>query len=137
DAVQLGVGGAERGPAQVAIDAEPFGGAVGFGQQLVGGAAFVVLGGDDRAAQQQRAVHRQRLGRVGADVVVELGGVGAGGGDGGGQMVAARQGVGDDAGACPDGDGVVAGAGGAHAAVGGEVGQALVVELEQQPRGDV
>ena len=37
----------------------------------------------------------------------------------------------------PDRHGVFAGLGGAHAAVGGEVGQALVIELEQQPGGDV
>ncbi len=41
------------------------------------------------------------------------------------------------AGAGGDGDRIAAGLGGAHAAVGGEVGEALVVELEQQPGGDV
>ena len=53
------------------------------------------------------------------------------------EVTAAHQGVGDDTRACADGDRVLAGAGGLHAAVGGEVGEALVVELEQQPSGDV
>ncbi len=69
--------------------------------------------------------------------MVEPGGVGAGGGDGGAEVVPAHQGVGDDPGAGPDRDGILAGLGGAHAAVGRQVGQALVIELEQQPGGDV
>jgi len=74
---------------------------------------------------------------VGADVTVQCGGVGAGGGDSGAEVVPVHQGVSDDPGAGPDRHGVLAGLGGAHAAVGRQVGQALVVEFEQQPGGDV
>jgi len=46
----------------------------------------------------------------------------AGGGDGGGEVAGAGQGVGDDPGAGADGEGVLAGQRGGHAAVGGQVG---------------
>lgn len=42
DPVQAGVGGAERGPSQVAVIAQAGGGILSFGQQLVGSAAIVV-----------------------------------------------------------------------------------------------
>jgi hypothetical protein len=51
DAVLPGIGRAEGGPAQVSVDAEPLSGIVGFGEEVVGGCAVVVLGGGDRAAQ--------------------------------------------------------------------------------------
>ena len=137
DAVHLGVGGAEGGPAQVAVYPEPSCGVVGFGEQFVGGAAVVVLGGGDCAAQQQRPVDRQRFGSVGGDIPVQPRGLAAGGVDRRGEMAAVHQGVGDDAGAGPGRDRIFAGLGGAHAAVGGQVGKALVIELEQEPGGDV
>ena len=137
DPVQLGVGRAERGPAEVGVLAEPLACVLGFGQQLVGGVAVLVLGGGDRSAQQQRAVHRQGLGVVGADLMVEARGEGAGGGGGGSEVAAVHHGVGDDAGAGGDRDGVFAGAGGLHAAVGGQPAQALVPGLEQDARRDV
>ena len=82
DPVLPGVDRAEGGPAEIAVGSEPLGGVVGLGEQFVGGSALVVLGGCDRAAQQQRSVDRQGLGVVGGDVVVEPLGVAAGGGDG-------------------------------------------------------
>ena len=51
DPVHFGVGEAEGGPAQVAVYPEPLPGGVGFGKQLVGGAAVAVLGGGDSATQ--------------------------------------------------------------------------------------
>jgi hypothetical protein len=59
DLVQLGVGRAECCPPQVAVFAQARGGVPGFGEQLVGCVAVTVLGGSDRSAQQERAVHRQ------------------------------------------------------------------------------
>ena len=61
----------------------------------------------------------------------------AGGGDGGREVAGAGQGVGDDPGAGADGEGVLAGQRGGHAAVGGQVGQAVVAGLEQDPGGQV
>ena len=58
DPVLLGVDRAEGGPAQVAVNAEPLGGVVGLGEQLVGGIALVALGGCDCAAEQERSVDR-------------------------------------------------------------------------------
>ena len=83
----------------------------------------IVLGGGDCAAQQQRPVDGQRFGRVGGNLMVEPGGVGAGGGDGGAEVVPAHQGVCDDPCAGPDRDRIFAGLGGAHAAVGCQVGR--------------
>src|SRR6266496_1448593 len=54
DPVQADVGGAEGRPAQVAVCAQAAGGFPGFGQQFVGSAAVVVLGGCYRSAQQKR-----------------------------------------------------------------------------------
>ena len=45
--------------------------------------------------------------------------------------------MGDDPGAGADGEGVLAGQRGGHAAVGGQVGQAVVAGLEQDPGGEV
>ena len=53
------------------------------------------------------------------------------------EVAAVHQGMGDDPGAGSDGHGVLAGQGGAHAAVGGHAGQAAVIELEQQSGRDV
>ena len=60
-----------------------------------------------------------------------------GGGDGGGQVTRAHQGVGDDPGARADRQGVLAGQRGGHAPVGGDVRQARVAGLEQEPGRDV
>ena len=70
-------------------------------------------------------------------VAVEPQAVVPGGGDGGREVAGAGQGVGDDPGAGADGEGVLAGQRGGHAAVGGQVGQAVVAGLEQDPRGEV
>ena len=69
--------------------------------------------------------------------MVELGGVAAGGRSGGGEVAATHQSVGDYPCTCPDRDGVFTRTGCVHAAIGCEVGQALVVQLEQQASGDV
>jgi hypothetical protein len=69
--------------------------------------------------------------------VVESLGLAAGGGDGCREVAAVHEGVGEDPGAGADCYGVLAGQGGAHAAVGGHGGQAAVIELEQQPGRDV
>jgi hypothetical protein len=53
DVVKFGVGRAECCPAQVAVFAQARGGVLGFGEQLVGCVAVVVLGGGDRSAQQE------------------------------------------------------------------------------------
>lgn len=71
--MQAGVRRAERGPAQVAVIAQAGGGILGLGQQLVGSAAIVVLGGCYRAAQQEGAVDRHRLGAMFGHIPVELG----------------------------------------------------------------
>jgi len=81
-AVQPGVRGAEGGPTQVTVHAEPLGCAVGFVEQLVRGGALIVLGGGDRAAQQEGPIHRQRRGGVGRHCPVQPLGVASGGGDG-------------------------------------------------------
>jgi hypothetical protein len=60
-----------------------------------------------------------------------------GGGDGGGQVTRAHQGVGDDPAARADRQGVLAGQRGRHAPVGGDVRQARVAGLEQEPGGDM
>jgi len=60
-----------------------------------------------------------------------------GGGDGGGQVTRARKGVGDDPGARADRQGVLAGQRGGHAPIGGDVGQARVAGLEQEPGRDM
>ena len=66
DPVQAGVGGAERGPAQVAVYAEALrrrpSASVSSSWAVP---RLLVLGGGDRAAQQERPVDRQRLGSVG------------------------------------------------------------------------
>ena len=60
-----------------------------------------------------------------------------GGGDGGGQVTRAHQGVGDDPAARADRQGVLAGQRGRHAPVGGDVRQARVAGLEQEPGRDM
>ena len=70
DLVQLGVDRAEGGPAQVGVRAEPAGGVGRFGEHLVRGAALVVLGGGDGAAEQDRPVHRQEFGCLFLDLAV-------------------------------------------------------------------
>ena len=52
DLVQLGVDRAEGGPPEVGVRAESAGGVGRFGEHLVRGAALVVLGGGDGAAEQ-------------------------------------------------------------------------------------
>ena len=69
--------------------------------------------------------------------MVEALGLAAGGGDGCREVAAVHKGVGEDPGAGADCHRVLAGQGGAHAAVGGHGGQAAVIELEQQPSRDV
>ena len=69
--------------------------------------------------------------------MVEALGLAAGGGDGCREVAAVHKGVGEDPGAGADCHRVLAGQGGAHAAVGGHGGQAAVIELEQQPGRDV
>ena len=60
-----------------------------------------------------------------------------GGGDGRSELPGAHEGVGYDPGACADRQGILAGQRGAHAAVGREMGETLVADLEQKPGGDV
>ena len=137
DLVHLRVDRAEGGAAQVRVRAEAAGGVGCLGEHLVRGGAVVVLGGREGAAQQQRAVYGQRLRRRGPGLAVQSRRVVPCGGDGGGQVTRAHQGVGDDPAACADRQGVLAGQRGCHAAVGGDVGQARVAGLEQEPGRDV
>jgi len=60
-----------------------------------------------------------------------------GGGDGGGQVTRAHQGMGDDPGARADRQRVLTGQRGGHASVGGDVRQARVAGLEQEPGRDM
>src|SRR5450755_579582 len=50
DPVKLRVGGAEGGPAQVAVYTKLLPGVVGFGEQVVGGGAVALLGGGHGSA---------------------------------------------------------------------------------------
>ena len=133
DLVHLRVDRAEGGAAQVRIRAEAAGGVGCFGEHLVRGGAVVVLGRGEGAAQQHRAIDGQRLRCRDSGLMVESRRMVLGGGDGGGQVTRVHQGMGDDPAARADRQGVLAGQRGGHAPVGGDVSQARVAALKQEP----
>src|SRR5690606_30954478 len=131
DPVEENIGGAEGGPLGVVVSAESATRLLGLVQQSEGLGAVLVLRGSCCSSQQQCAVDRQGVRRRFGGVVVDA--FGHAGSEFGGRAVVAvlHQSVSDNAGAGPDGGGVLAALGGLHTAVGGKPGQSAFLRLEQ------